>query len=295
MNRRQFLAAAAAAPVAAGRLAAIEPIARPGPAHLKLSLAAYSFNRALNRRGNATPTMTLEQFIEHAAGWGLSAVELTQYYFPETSPAYLAKLKGMCTRLGLDVSGTAVGNDFCVADPAKLKQQIADVKAWTEHTSRLGGKTMRIFAGAARGINEEDARKQCVAAIQEACDHAARYGVYLALENHGGIVTTAEQLLAIVTAVKHDWFGVNLDTGNFHSPDPYGDLQRCAPYAVVVQIKTEVHPAGLAKEEADLKRVTDILRAARFRGYVALEYEGREDPMTAVPRYLGQLKELMKS
>ena len=298
MNRRDFVRtslAATAGIVTAGRLAAIEPIARPGPAHLKLSLAAYSFNKALDRRRNAKPTMTLEQFVEHAAGWGLSAVELTQYYFPETSPAYLAKLKGMCTRLGLDVSGTAVGNDFCVADPAKLKQQIADVKAWTEHTSRLGGKTMRIFAGAAREISEEDARKQCVAAIQEVCDHAARYGVYLALENHGGIVSTAEQLLAIVTAVKHDWFGVNLDTGNFHTPDPYGDLQRCAPYAVVVQIKTEVHPAGQAKEEADLKRVTDILRAARFRGYVALEYEGKENPMTAVPRYLGQLRELMKS
>src|SRR5437763_10651152 len=131
MNRRDLLRTALAAGTglaATGRAAAIEPIARPGPAHLKLSLAAYSFNKALNRRGNAKPTMTLEQFIELAAGWGLSAVELTQYYFAETSPAYLAKLKGLCTRLGLDISGTAVGNDFCVADPAKLKQQIADVK-----------------------------------------------------------------------------------------------------------------------------------------------------------------------
>ena len=66
--------------------------------------------------------------------------------------------------------------------------------------------------------------------------------------------------------------------------------------AVVVQVKTELsRGAGAPKEEADLKRVTDILRAARFRGYVALEYEGREDAMKAVPRYLGQLKELMRS
>src|SRR5438552_11093857 len=182
MNRRQFLAAGAGLAVA-GRAVAIEPIPRSGPAHLKLSLAAYSFNKAMNRRNNARPTMTYEQFIEHAVGWGLSAVELTEYYFAETSPAYLAKLKGMCTRLGLDISGTAINNNFCVADSANLKEEIAKVKTWTEHTSRLGGKTMRIFAGTApRGTSEEKARKQCVEAIQEVCDHAAGFGVFMALE-----------------------------------------------------------------------------------------------------------------
>jgi sugar phosphate isomerase/epimerase len=298
MNRRDLLRTALAAGASlacTGRLAAIEPIHRPGPSLLKLSLAAYSFNRALNRRRGAQPTMTLEQFIDLAAGYGLKAVELTQYYFAETSPAYLAGLKGRCTRLGLDISGTAIGNNFCVTDPAKLKEEITTVKRWVEHTSRLGGKTMRIFAGSlAKGDTEEAARRRCIEAIQESCDHAAKYGVYLALENHGGIVATPEQMLAIVTAVKHDWFGVNLDTGNFRTPDPYADLAKLAPYAVVVQIKTEVHPAGGAKEAADLKRVTDILRSAHFRGYVALEYEAAEDPKTAVPRALEQLKELMK-
>ena len=46
-------------------------------------------------------------------------------------------------------------------------------------------------------------------------------------------------------------------------------------------------------EEADLKRLTDILRRANFRGYVALEYEAAEDPKTAVPRIIESLKKLM--
>src|SRR5205085_3714384 len=147
-------------------------------------------------------------------------------------------------------------------------------------------KTMRIFAGTvARGDREEKARSRCVEAIQEACDHGGKYGVYLALENHGGITATAEQTLALVRAVKHDWFGVNLDTGNFHTRDPYADLERLAPYAVTVQVKTEVQRAGRKKEEADLKREVEILRAAAYRGYVALEYEAAEDPKTAVPRH----------
>src|SRR5205807_2068858 len=123
-----------------------------------------------------------------------------------TTPDYLAHLKGRCTRLGLDVSGTAIGNNFCVADPDKLKEQIKLVKDWVEHTSRLGGKTIRIFAGnVSRGDTEEKARARCIEAIQESCDHAGKYGIYLALENHGGIVATLPQTLSVVKAVKHDW------------------------------------------------------------------------------------------
>jgi hypothetical protein len=70
-------------------------------------------------------------------------------------------------------------------------------------------------------------------------------------------------------------------------------MARAAPYAVVCQVKTEVFPAGKPREEADLSKVLGILRKAHFRGYVALEYEAREDPKTAVPRYVAALKKLV--
>jgi sugar phosphate isomerase/epimerase len=293
-NRRQFLGSALAAGAGAALATsapAIEPFKRSGKSHLRLSIAGYSYRKYLDLKKKE---MTYDEFIDAAAVMGTDAVELTQYYFPETTPEYLAALKGRATRQGLDVSGTAVGNTFTRTDPAKLKTEIDTVKTWAEHTARLGGKTMRIFAGnLEKGDSEEKARARCVEAIQECCDHAGKYGVYLALENHGGIVGTIDQMLAVVQAVKHPWFGVNFDTGNFHSADPYADLTRLAPYAVVCQIKTEVHRAGMKAEPADLKRLTDILRDANFRGYVALEYEAAEEPKVAVPRAIDELKKLM--
>src|SRR5262249_34050715 len=134
---------------------------------------------------------------------------------------------------------------------------------------------------------------RCVEALQEACAYAEHVGVFVALENHGGITSTPDQLLALVTAVKSDFFGVNLDGGNFHTADPYADFGRVAPYAVVTQLKTEVHPTGGAKQPADLKRLVALLRQANYRGYVVLEYEAAEDPMTAVPRHLAELRKLM--
>jgi sugar phosphate isomerase/epimerase len=298
-TRRQFLQAAGIA--AAGVVAsspsgsAIEPIQRPGKSHIRLSIAAYSYRQYLDLKTKPKPSMTLDDFIDTAADMGLDAVELTQYYFPQTTPDYLAHLKGRCTRLGLDISGTAIGNTFCHLDLDRHKEEIALVKRWVENSSRLGAKTIRIFAGnVEKGDTEEKAKARCVDAIGEACDFAAKYGIYLALENHGGIVTTIDQMLALVQAVRHDWFGVNWDTGNFRSADPYADLERLAPYAVTVQIKSEIHRGpNKPPEDADLARLIDLLRNAHYRGYVALEYEAAEEPKKAIPRHIAALKKLM--
>jgi sugar phosphate isomerase/epimerase len=294
LSRRDWLATCAAGAVCAAGANAIEPIRRIGKPRMKLSLAAYSFRQWLDLKKKPKPDMTLADFIDFAADQDIDAVELTAYYFAETTPEYLAALKSRCTRLGLDVSGTAVGNNFCVADPDKLKSEIANVKAWVEHTSRLGGKSIRIFAGSVpKGDSEEKARDRAVAAIQEACDYAGKYGIYLALENHGGITATPDQMLAIVKGVRHDFFGVNVDTGNFHTADPYADLEKIAPYAVNAQVKTEISATGKSAQEADLSRLVEILRKANYRGYVALEYEAKEDAKTAVPRHLAMLKKLL--
>jgi sugar phosphate isomerase/epimerase len=291
-TRRAFLNSTLAVAAGAASAAAIEPIRRVGPTRMRLSLAAYSFRDVLQLR-QGRQQMTLDQFIIQASAWPLDAVELTGYYFPQTTPEYLAQLKGHCTRQGLDISGSAVGNNFCVTDAERLRREITSVKQWIEHTARLGGKTLRIFAGTVeRNDTEERARGRAVEAIQECCTHAGQFGVYLALENHGGITSTPAQLLALVRAVRSDWFGVNLDTGNFHTADPYADLAQIAPYAVVVQMKTEIRRAGAQTENADLRRLFGILRNVNYRGYVALEYEAAADPRTAVPAALREMREL---
>ena len=119
-----------------------------------------------------------------------------------------------------------------------------------------------------------------------------RKGVFLGLENHHGIVSEADDILDIVRSVKSPWFGINLDTGNFYTDDPYGDLARCAPYAVNVQVKVDVRRRGAKQgEPADLNRLAKILRDANYQGYVALEYEAPQDPWQAVPVWLKKMKE----
>jgi sugar phosphate isomerase/epimerase len=295
-SRRQFLATTlVGTPTLRSGLCAaataIDPIERPGPKpDLKLSLAAYSFNRALDLK---KPTMTLFEFIDLAAGLAVDAVELTSYYWAETTDAYLEKLKAHAASKKLAVSGVPVGNNFCVRDEAKYKAEIQKVKDWTARAAKIGAKTVRIFAGTLeKGDTLEQAQKRVVAAMNKCCAVAEKLGVMLALENHGGITDTPEHLLDLVKPVKSKALGVNIDTGNFRTADPYADIAKIAPYGVVSQIKTEVFP-GNKREEADLARVVKILKDANFHGFVALEYEAAEDPKVAVPRYIKELRKLI--
>lgn len=295
-TRRSFLttAAAAAASVSApafGR--GIDPIKRRGPARMKLSLAAYSFRNALTAKAAG---MTLEDFVNEATKWDLDAVEPTSYYFPEpATPEYCRRLRRHAFLQGLAISGTAIRNTFTYAPGPQLDKEIAHVKRWIDLAVHLGAPTIRIFAGdLQKGTTEAQAREWCIKAIHDCCEYAAPRGIILALENHGGIVSTIDQMLSIVKAVQSDWFGVNWDSGNFRSADPYGDLAKLAPYAVVAQIKTEIHPGGKT-EKADLGRLIGVLRNAGYRGYVALEHEAKEDPFVAVPKYLSELRTLISA
>lgn len=291
LSRRRFLAASAALAVP-GVATAIDPIKRPGPtAKMTLGLAAYSYRKYLDLK---KPTMTLFEFVDAAAEMPLDSVELTSYYFAETTDAYLDKLKAHCAAKKLGISGVPVGNDFCVKDEAARRKQIDDVKAWIGRAARLGAKTVRIFAGnLPKGDTLADAQKRVVSAVEECCEVAAKAGVLLALENHGGITATPEQLLALVKPISSPALGVNVDTGNFHGEDVYAEVAAIAPYGVNVQVKTEVLPAGRKKLEADLGRMVKILKDANYHGAVVLEYEAGEEPKEAVPRYVKQLRALL--
>jgi hypothetical protein len=89
--------------------------------------------------------------------------------------------------------------------------------------------------------------------------------------------------------VDHPWFGVNLDSGNFRTANPYEDFAAAAPFAVNVQLKVELKVAG-KKVPTDLKRAAEILRAANYQGFVALEYEAAANPYTAIPPLLKKLR-----
>ena len=269
---------------------AIEPLKRAASeSRFRLSLAAYSYRNLLT---GSTPKMTLFDFIDDCVRFGIDGTELTSYYFEEpTTDEYLRRLKRHCFLEGIDISGTAIRCDFGVAPGPKRNKEIADVKRWIDRAEILSAPVIRIFAGhQPKDQSAEQTHQLIVDGITECCQYAGDHGIYLALENHGGPTGTAEGLLKIVSDVDSDWFGVNLDTGNFHTETVYEEIEAAAPYATNVQVKVVTSGPDEKKRPTDFARIAKILKAAKYQGYVVLEYEEDGDPRVESERYLNTLR-----
>jgi sugar phosphate isomerase/epimerase len=70
----------------------------------------------------------------------------------------------------------------------------------------------------------------------------------------------------------------------------YEQMEKLAPSAVLVQAKTYFGGGTWYTLDIDYARVAALLRKHKYRGYVSLEFEGKEDPKTAVPRSLEMLR-----
>lgn len=251
---------------------------------MRLSCCAYSYRDLLT-----SGKMTLEGFLATCARLGFDGVELTQYYFPEETDAYLNHIKREAFRLGLDVSGSAVGGGFASADAKARLRQIEHVCDWLKKSARLGSPMLRVFAGRRpKGVDFDTAAEWVRDGLARCAEVAAACGVVLALENHGGATATAGEALSLIEPFEDNpWVGLNLDFGNF-TGDVYEQFARCAPHAVTTHAKVTTQQDD-RREPVDYHRVVRIMRDAGYAGYLAIEYEEPDDPVAGVERFAAYL------
>lgn len=255
---------------------------------MRLGCAAYSYRDRLK-----AGSMSLEQFVDTCADLGLEGVELTSYYFSSTETAYLQSLKRYCFLRGMHIAATAVGSNFTQVDAEKRAAHVRMTKEWIDHSVVLGAPCIRVFAGPIPpDVAEEQAFAWALECLQECVTYATTRGVVIALENHGGVTGTGEQVARFLQAIKSPWFGVNLDFGNFRV-DPYTEFAQLAPQTVTTHVKVTSR-FGEGRGEVDYTRVKAILDDAGYRGYLTIEFEEDEDPEVGVPRLVESLKQVFR-
>ena len=300
-SRRRILTAAAGmsvSAIAAGTARAADAPARDSkprpqsPKRFKISLAGYSFRQFLDQPGKPGK-MSLFDMVDLCVKLGIDALEPTAYYFLKTDDDYVHSLKRKAFLAGIEISASPMRNNFCLPPGPELDKELDATRAWVDVCVKLGAPAIRIFAGKPqKDAGREKDLANAIAGMKKACEYAGSKGVFLAIENHGYLTETADAVIKILDGVKHDWLGINLDTGNFVDK-PYENIAKAAPHAIICQFKTEVVRSDGAKgrEPADFARIFKIIREAGYRGYVTLEYEGA-DPHKEVPIYLAKMQEL---
>jgi sugar phosphate isomerase/epimerase len=292
-SRRSFLGALVAAPLLATPAAASGAVPRrPGPKapKIKLSCNIYSFNEPLTKEA-----MTLEEAFDFCAELGFDAVDPTGYYFPgypEAPPdPYLYEIKKRAFRLGLDISGTGVRNDFTAADPAKRAAAVGLVKRWIDVAAKLGAPAVRVFAGpAVPGRSAAEATDWVVAHLKECVAYGRDRGILVVLQHHHDLLKTAAETLAVLERVGSEWMGLNVDIGSLRTTDdPYAEIAKLAPFAYTWQIKEQVYRKGVA-EGVDVGKIVRILRDTGYRGYIPLETLGAGDPRPKLRVFLDRVR-----
>ena len=279
---------------------------------MRLGVSTYSY---WHFRGDRYP---IEKVMERAAELGLAGVEILHRQMESEELSYLMRLKRTAFSLGLDIYCLAIHQDFVQPNAEERQRHIDHTKHCLQLAHELGIPAIRLNSGRWKtvasfdelmqrggieppieGYTESDAFGWVISAIEACLPAAERYGVVLALENHWGLTATARGTLKIVTAINSDWLKVCLDTGNLlryedgqviWEPD-YEGMASLAPHAVLVHAKTYFGGGEWYTLDIDYNRVAQILRQANFRGYISLEYEGKEDPHAGVPKSVAMLRE----
>ena len=242
---------------------------------VKTSLNAFSFAKKLN-----DGSMSLFDLIDYSAEKGFDAVDLTGYYFPDypevPGDEYIYNLKKHAFKMGIDISGTGVRNDFADPDPAVRAAHVKHVKEWIDVASKLGAPVIRVFAGPIpKGYENkwDEIAAYMSASLKECAEYGKSKGVLVGVQNHGDFLKTADETIKLVKMVNSDWFGVIVDTGYFITDDPYLDIEKVMPYAVNFQVKES--PFGvLSRVRIDMPRLVRIVNNSGYRGYLPIETLG---------------------
>lgn len=313
-SRRRFLKTAGILPFAAtaglpfSRASAEHaPIKRAGGANLKTALNAFSFLELLNANlKDKTKGLDLFRLIDFCAECNFDGVDLTGYFFTGYPNApddkYLIDIKRHAFDRGVSISGTGVRNDFTAADKAIRQEGVKRIKTWIEVAAKLGAPTVRAFADsqppftdwkqASNNASREQVEEYLAADLRECAEYGEKYGVIVAVQNHGDFIATGPQHKSLLESVDSKWCAAMVDTGKYNTPDPYIDIAMMAPYAVNWQIK-ELIGTPADSPPIDMVKAVTIIRKSGYRGFVPIETlaSGRKnyDSYVEVRKMLGEL------
>jgi len=292
LHRRDFLSSLIGIPIVLNTKGRAREI--NGSNRLKTSLNAFSFNKPL-----LDGSMTVFDLLEYCAATGFEGVDITGYYlkgYPAVpDDEYLFKVKRMALRLGLEISGTGVRNDFTIADKNKREKEVELVKQWIEVAAKIDAPVIRIFAGNQQneGTSREKITEWILEDISRCVDYGKQHGVVIGLQNHNDFIQTADQVIGMIGSINSEWLGLILDTGSYRVNDAYEEIEKSIKYTVNWQIKEKIFING-QEVETDIPRLMSIIKNSAYNGYLPLETLGEGDPKQKVDALFSKIKDELK-
>ena len=272
---------------------------------MKIAVSMWSYFRSW-KEGR----VDIPGFIREAKKAGADGVELLDFFYKDIERER-EEAQDALTETGLPIPIFSVANNFAKLTQEERAAQVDRIKFGVDEANRFGAKVVRVFAGdVAEGITFDQARSWIVEGLSEASVYADSKYVKLALENHGSLAGRGDQVRGLIEDVRAksgvNALGANPDTGNFllvNQPS-HEAIREVARYANMVHFKDFAEGDGpfialngqayvgaaVGEGLVNLEQCILELKAAGFDGWLSVEYEGDEDPVTAVPRSIANAR-----
>jgi len=278
---------------------------------MKISVSTYSFNKLIS-----SGEMTQLDCISKAKEMGFDAIEFMDVFPPDgvSKETYAEMLSNECKRVNLPVSSFVFGADFINGTDGNMDIEIQYVKNMIDIAKILGSPIVRHDATTGDGRSFDVILPYIAKACREVTQYASSLGIKTTVENHGFFCQDSDRVEKLFNAVGHPNFGLLTDMGNFLCVDeaPEIAVSRVAPYAFHVHakdfhIKSAMQPnpgegffcsrsgnylrgAIIGHGNVPIKHCLAALKKANYSGGITIEFEGMEDPITAISIGLTNLK-----
>ena len=258
-----------------------------GQLFFEISLAQWSLHRALFEK----KIDNLDFPLIAKRDYGISVVEYVNQFFKDKAKdeKYLAELLKRSKDNGVVNHLIMIDDEGGLGEPDD-KKRLAAVEnhhKWVDAAKTLGCATIRVNAFGEGSA--EDVKKAAIDGLGRLGEYAAKSGINVIVENHGGYTSDGIWLSSVMKEVNKSNVGTLPDFGNFcvkrsgksvwegdcvQEYDRYKGTQELMPFAKGVSAKTYDFDANGNCVETDYTKMLKIVKEAGFKGYVGIEYEG---------------------
>src|SRR5262245_7496029 len=183
MDRRSFLTTAGAALVAGTIPDARAQQPPRQQARFRTGLVAYSYRQALQAK-----TMTYEDLIRIAVDTGTDGIDLTVYWFPNTSDDYVLSLRRLAFKNRVEIY--SLGTPMRLAHPTSYlrEAQPEELRKWADVAQKIGATHLRVFGGnKPEGATLDQAISYAAETLKRGAEYAGARGLVVGVEDDGGI------------------------------------------------------------------------------------------------------------
>tara|TARA_B110000259_G_scaffold95518_1_gene110523 strand:+ start:2542 stop:3450 length:909 start_codon:yes stop_codon:yes gene_type:complete len=256
----------------------------------KISLAQWSLHRTIKIKKELSPN----DFSIKAREMGFDAVEyVSSLYWNELKSRSIAKItKELVSKSNdNDIKNLLImvdgEGDLAAKNNSKREKAIENHIKWIEMAHELGCHSIRV------NLNGEKEKKNWIEysskSLTKLCSFARKDKINIIVENHGGLSSNAKLLAKVMKEVNLDNCGTLPDFGNFciekedpnnyfsnciNEYDKYLGMEELMPYAKAISAKSFDFNSNGEESTIDFKRIIDIVRSFKYKGYYGIEYEG---------------------